>query len=151
MPGIGQHRAVGQAFEMLAPQHVAIARGGDHEIRLRHRFAHGRHVEALHVGFQRFARIDFGHGDPRAPAPGFLCHASAAITEARYHHAFARHQQIGDQQQVGKGGFAGAVNVIELGFHRRVVDRIRRKAHGALLVHGFQPQHAGGGLFTGAQ
>ena len=75
--GVGQHRAVLHAREVLAAEDRARARHGDEHITARGRRERGHHLEAVHAGLQRSHRVHLAHDHGRA-GPARACRDALA-------------------------------------------------------------------------
>ena len=95
-------------------------------------------------------RIDFGDDHVGAQALGAHGHAASAPAVAGDDHAQAGEQQVGGAQDAVERGLAGAVAIVEHVLGLRVVDGDDRILQRAVLGHGAQADHAGGGLFGAA-
>ena len=110
-------------------------------------FVHAHHAEAVHHGFDRLRRIDFGDDDLSAQTARAAGQSAATPAVAGDDELRARQQEVGGANDAVDGGLSGAVAVVEQVLGVGVVDRDDGIAQHALLRHGAQADDAGGGLF----
>ena len=141
--GVGHDRAVAHRLEVLAPEDVDVAGGGDEQLAPGRRLAGGPDLEAVHQGLEGAHRVDLddrhvgavaGHprGDPLAdPAvPGD-------------HDVAPGDQDVGGPQDPVERALARAVAVVEEVLGLGLVDGDDREAERAVGGHRPQPDHAG--------
>src|ERR1700722_1475281 len=113
VPGIGNDRAVFHQFKMFAREHAFVAGHGAENVAEFGRFGHRHDAEAVHHGFERFRRIDFGHDDFGSSAAGAGSQSAAAPSVTGDHEFRAGEQKVGGADNAVDGGLPGAVTVIE--------------------------------------
>ena len=131
-------------------QNGLVSGHGDENVADLGGFRHGHHAEAIHHGFDGAHRVDFGDDHVGAQALGAHGHALAAPAVSRDHHFQAGEQQIGRANDAVDRGLARAVAIVEEMLGLRVVHGDHRILQRAILGHGAQADHAGGGLFRAA-
>src|SRR5216684_7260141 len=144
--GVAHNRPALHFFEMLGANHALVAGHGDENVAFLHRFSHRHDAEAVHNSFDALHRIDFGDDDVRAQAFCAHSHATAAPAVSGDDDFEAREQDIGGANDAVNRGLAGAVTVVEEMLGHRIVHRDDRILQRAILGHGAQTDHAGGGL-----
>ena len=113
-------------------------------------FTHRHHTEAVHHGFQRAQRIDFGDDDVGAHTFGAHGNALAAPTVAADDKVLAGQQHIGGADNAINGALPGAIAVVEEVLSLRIVDRHYREFQLALRGHRAQPDYTRRRLFGAA-
>ncbi len=111
---------------------------------------HRHDLIAFHRRLQRADRIDFRDHDAAAGLAQRGGRALADVAEARDHRDLARHHHVGAAADAVDQRLAAAIEIVELRLGDAVVDVDRREQKLAVLLHGVEPVHAGGGLFRNA-
>src|SRR6201999_4275210 len=112
-----------------------------------HGLFHGHHAEAVHHGFDAFHRIDFGDDNVRAESLSAHCHAAPAPAVTGHDDFQSGDQHVGGANNAVNRGLARAVAIVEEMLGHRIVHGDDRIFQGAVLGHGAQTNHAGGGFF----
>ena len=146
VPAVGDDRAVLEALDGAAVDHVDVTGHGDHDVGVRRRLRERHHAVAVHHRLERARRIDLGDDDMRAEPGRTAGETATAPTVAADDKRLAREQHVGRPDQPVDGALPGAVAVVEEVLGERLVDRDDRKAQRAVARHGAQPDHAGGRL-----
>src|SRR6266850_4103900 len=145
--GVAHNRPALHFFEMLGANHALVAGYGDENVAFLHRFGHRHDAEAVHYGFNALHGIDFGDDDVRPQSFCTHSHAAATPAVAGDDDFEACEQDVGGANDAVNRGLAGAVTVVEEMLGHRIVYRDDRILQRAVLSHGAQADHAGGGLF----
>ena len=143
MAGVGEDRPVLHDLEVLAPEHVLVARRGHEHVALDGGVGHREHPEAVHHRLQRPQRVDLDHHHVGAQAPRAVGDAAAAPAVAADDEAATREQDVGRPQDAVEGRLAGAVAVVEKVLGVGLVDRHDRIPEHAVGLHRAQPDDAG--------
>src|SRR5260221_1210723 len=136
-------------FEVLAADDVFISGDSDEYVAFFGRVRHWHHAETIHHGFDALDGIDFGDDDVGAESLGAHGSTTAAPAVAGDDNLEAGDEHIGGANDAVERGLAGAVAVVEEMLGHRVVDGDDRIFQRAVLGHGAEANHAGGG-FLGA-
>src|SRR4051812_11038623 len=131
-------------LEMVARNHVLVAGHGDEHVADLGRFHHRHHAEAVHHGFDRFRRVDFGHDNVRAHTARTAGHAPATPAITGYHYIQAGQQDVRRPDHAVERALAGAVAVVEQVLGERVVHGYDRVLQHAFLSHRAQADNACG-------
>ena len=132
---------------MLGANHALVAGHGDENVAFLHRFGHRHDAEAVHYCFNALHGIDFGDDDVRAQAFCTHGHAAAAPAVAGDDDFEAREQDVSGANHAVNRGLTGAITVVEEMLGHRIIHRDDRILQRAVLGHGAQTDHAGGGFF----
>ena len=135
---------------MLLRQHVLVAGDGAEHVADLGGFGHRHHAEAVHHGFERLRRIDFGDDDFGASAARAARKPASAPAVSGDHELRSGEQEVGGANDAVDGGLSGAVAVVEQVLGVGIVDRDDGITQHAFLRHGAQADDAGGGLFGAA-
>jgi len=130
-------------------QHVDVAGRGDEDVALGRSLGHRHDPEAVHRGFERLERVDFGHDDISAQALGAQPDAAAAPAVPGHDHLLAGDEHVGRADDAVHGALARAIAVVEQVLGHCVVDRDHGEHQLAIVRHRAQADDAGGG-FLGA-
>src|SRR6266849_5714101 len=145
--GVAHNRPALHFFEMLGANHALVAGHGDENVAFLHRFGHRHDAEAVHYSFNALHRIDFGDDDVRAQSLCAHGHAAATPAVPGDHDFEAREQHVGGANDAVNRRLASAVTVVEEVLGHGIVHGDDRILQRAVLGHGAQTNHAGGGLF----
>ena len=148
MADVTDDRLVFHLQHVLQRDDVAVAGGGDINVRLAERVFDGGDFETFHRRLQGVDGIDFGDDDARAESAQRMRAAFADIAVAADDRDFAGdHDVRGALDAVGER-FAAAVEIVELRFGDGVVDVDGRHQQLAGFQHLIKAMHAGGGFFA---
>src|SRR3989475_9414643 len=145
--GVAHNRPALHFFEMLGANHALVAGHGDENVAFLHRFGHRHDAEAVHYCFNALHGIDFGDDDVRAQAFCTHGHAAAAPAVAGDDDFEAREQDVSGANHAVNRGLTRARTVVEERLGHRIIHRDDRILQRAVLGHGAQTDHAGGGFF----
>src|SRR6266404_441187 len=145
--GVAHNRPALHFFEMLGANHALVAGHGDENVAFLHRFGHRHDAEAVHYSLNALHRIDFGDDDVRSQSLCAHGHAPATPAVPGDHDFEAREQDVGGSNDAVNRGLAGAVTVVEEVLGHGIVHGDDRILQRAVLGHGAQTNHAGGGFF----
>src|SRR5262249_33853442 len=145
--GVRNDCAVFHHLEVLFVEHVLVAGNGAENVAEFGGVHHGHYAEAVHGGFERLGRINFGDDHFSAGAACARSQTASAPAVASDHELGAGKQEVGGANNTVDRGLAGAVAIVKqvLGFG--VVDGDDRILQHAFLCHRAQADDAGGGLF----
>src|SRR5580704_925821 len=143
---VAHDRLVLHPAHVLGDDHVAVAGGGDEDVRRLQHVLQRRHLVAVHGRLQRADRVDLGDDHPGALAAQRLGAALALVAVAADHRHLAADQHVGPALDAVDERVTAAVLVVELGLRHRVVDVNGREQQRAGPGHLVQTVHAGGGL-----
>ena len=136
---------------MLLGENVLVAGHGAENVAEFGSFFHAHDAEAVHHGFERLCRIDFGDDDFGARAASARGEAASAPAVAGDHELRSCEQEIGGADDAVDGGLSGAVAIVEQVLGVGIVDGDDGVAKHAFFSHGAQANDAGGGFFGAAE
>src|SRR5215472_17417746 len=135
---------------VVGGDHVAVAGGGDEDVRRVHHVLERGHLVAVHGRLERADRVDLGDDDPGALAAQALRAALAYVAVAADDGDLAADEHVRAALDAVDQRVTAAVLVVELRLGNRVVDVDRRELELAGLEHLVEAVHAGGGLLGDA-
>ncbi len=151
VPGVGQHRAVAHALEVLGAQRVAAAGDGDEDLPVAGGLQGGHDREALHARLQGGHRLDLADHHRGAQPTGALGDPPARPAVAQHDDGAPGQQQVRGAQDAVQRGLAGAVTVVEGALGTGLVDGHDRAGQAVLGGQCPQAHETRGGLLGGAQ
>src|SRR4051794_23548825 len=83
---------------------------------------HAHHFKAVHCGFERTHRIDFGNDDFSAHSARTGSDSLTTPTIASHNHALPGNQHVGGANHAVNGRLSGAIAVVEKMFGGSVID-----------------------------
>src|ERR1017187_9953201 len=131
---------------VLERDDVAVAGGGDVDVRLAERVFDGLYFKTFHRGLQSIDGVNLGDDDARAEAAQRVRAAFADVAVTAYAGDLAGDHHVGRALDAVGERFAAAVEVVELGLGDGVVDVDGRHEQLALFQHLVQAMDAGGGF-----
>ncbi len=137
-------------LEVFDGNDVAVACGGDVDVRHAEGVFDGEDAEAFHGGLEGADGIDLGDYDVGAHAFEGEGAAFADVAVAADHGGFAGDHHVGGAFNAVNEGFAAAVKVVEFGFSDGVVDVDGGEQKGASFGEGDEALDAGSCLFADA-
>ena len=143
-------RAVFHDLEVLFREHILVAGDGAEDVADLGGVDHRHHAEAIHDGFERFRRIDFGDDDFCASATRATRKTATTPSVACNDELGSSEEEVGGTDDAIDGGLSGAVAVVEEVLGVGVVDGDDGIAQHSLLGHRAQADHAGGCFFRAA-
>ena len=146
---VREDRAVLHDLEVLAADHVLVARRRAEDVALGRGLGHRHDVEAVHRGLERAQRVDLGDDHASAHAAGAAREAAAAPAVAADDEDAAGQQHVRRADDAVERRLAGAVAVVEEMLRLRVVDGDHREREPALGLERTQPDDAGRRLLGG--
>ncbi len=138
------------SVEMFFREHALVAGDRAEHVADLGGFGHRHHAEAVHHGFERLGRIDFGDDDFGAIAARPAGKTASAPSVAGDHELRSRQQEVGRANNAVDRRLPRAVAVVEQVLGIGIVHRDDREFQHAFLRHRAQANHAGGGLFGSA-
>ena len=140
--GIGENGAVLHDLEVLFRDDGCVARCGDKEVADFCRLIHRHYVVAVHMGFKRTSGVNLGHDDLCAETVCHLCKTATAVSVSGDDKPLAADERVRRNHHSRKRTLAGAVDIVELVLHGRVVDGNDRKFEFAFRRHRTQSVYA---------
>lgn len=134
-------------FHVLKANNVAIAGGGDVDVRPAEGVFYTEDAVAFHGGLKGANGVDFRDDDLRAHASEGLGAAFAYVAIAADDGDFSRDHDVCRAFDAVEQGFAAAIKVVEFGLGDGVVDVDSGEEELAFLVHLVEAVNTGGGFF----
>src|SRR5215831_6005260 len=120
--GVRNDGAVFHYLKVLLIEHVLIASDGAENVADPGSINHGHHAEAVHGGFERLRRIDFGDDDLGAGATRAAGKTASAPAIAGDDELRSRKQEVGGANDAVNGRLTGAVTIVEQVLGVGIVD-----------------------------
>ena len=148
--GIREDGAVLKDFEVLFRDNRRVSCCRDKDITDFGGFVHCHHIVAVHVGFKRTSWVNLGYDYLCSETVSHLCETATAVSVSGDDKPFAADERVRRYHHSRKCTLARAVDIVELVFHRGVVDGNDGEFEFAFRRHGTQSVYARGRLLAAA-